>query len=163
VKLPKIDRFGQKTTLDKAEHLCYDHSRRIRFHAFYRREGEKLMSKHPIVHVEFSAHDVHAAARFYADLFGWKTEHLPEMNYTTFEAEGGPGGGFNPVGEQVKAGDVFVYVATDDIEATLAKAESLGGKTIVPKTEIPHVGWFAFFADPTGNTVGLFTGMGEQS
>ncbi len=120
------------------------------------------MSKHPIVHIEFSAEDPLAAAKFYSDVFGWKTEHMPEMNYVTFDAEGGPGGGFNPIGEQVKPGDVFVYVATGDIEATLAKAESLGGKTITPKTEIPGVGWFALFSDPTGNTVGLFAGLEAQ-
>lgn len=120
------------------------------------------MSKHPIVHIEFSAKDPLAAAKFYSDLFGWKTEHLPQMNYVTFEAEGGPGGGFNPLGEQVKAGDAFVYVATGDIEVSLSKAVSLGGKTLVPKTEIPNIGWFALFSDPTGNTVGLFTGMGES-
>jgi predicted enzyme related to lactoylglutathione lyase len=118
------------------------------------------MSKHPIVHIEFSASDPKASAKFYADLFGWKTEEIPEMNYITFEAADGPGGGFNPVSEQVKAGDVFVYIATDDIDASLAKAKSLGGKTVMPKTEIPNTGWFAFFADPTGNTVGLYTGMG---
>ncbi len=116
------------------------------------------MSKHPIVHVEFSAHDPGAAAKFYAELFGWKVTPMPEMNYFTFDAEGGPGGGFPAVGEQFKAGDVLAYVATDDIEASLAKAESLGGKTVVPKTEIPSIGWFAMFADPTGNVVGLFTG-----
>ena len=54
---------------------------------------------------------------------------------------------------------MFVYVATDDIDATLDKAESLGGKTVIPKTEIPNVGWFGFFTDPTGNMVGLFTGQ----
>ena len=117
------------------------------------------MSSHPIVQVEFSAKDLEAAAKFYAALFGWKTESMPEMNYVTFEAEGGPGGGFNPLSEQVKAGDVLVYVATDDVQASLAKAESLGGKTLVPKTEIPKIGWFGIFADPTGNMVGLFTGM----
>jgi predicted enzyme related to lactoylglutathione lyase len=121
------------------------------------------MSKHPIVHIEFSAEDRAAAAKFYSELFGWKTEHIPEMNYTTFESgEGSPGGGFNPLSEQVKAGDVYVYVQTDDIEASLAKAESLGGKTAMPKTEIPNVGWFAFFTDPTGNMVGLYTGLGEE-
>ena len=120
------------------------------------------MSKHPIVHIEFSAHDPQAAARFYSDLFGWKTESMPEMNYVMFDT-GEAQGGFNPVSDQVKAGDVYVYISTDDIEASLAKAESLGGKAIVPKTEIPNMGWFAFFTDPTGNMVGLYTGMGEQS
>lgn len=120
------------------------------------------MSTHPIVHVEFSSRDRAESAKFYNELFGWKTQDMPEMNYTTFEAEGGPGGGFNPLSEQVKAGDVFVYVATGDIEATLARAESLGGKTIVPKTPIPNVGWFAFFSDPTGNSIALFTAMEGQ-
>ena len=118
---------------------------------------------HPIVHIEFSAQDREAAARFYSDLFGWKVEQFPEMNYATFEAEGGPGGGFNPVTETNPAGAVVVYVGTDDIDASLAKAESLGGKTVYPKTEIPGIGWFGLFQDPTGNTVGLYTIMGEQT
>jgi predicted enzyme related to lactoylglutathione lyase len=29
---------------------------------------------------------------------------------------------------------------------------------VVPKTEIPQVGWFGVFKDPTGNKVALFTG-----
>lgn len=117
------------------------------------------MSEHPIVHVEFSAHDPGAAAEFYAELFGWKITPMPEMNYFTFDVKGGPGGGFPEVNELVKAGDVLIYIATDDIEASLARAESLGGKTVAPKTEIPSIGWFGLFADPTGNVVGLFTGV----
>ena len=120
------------------------------------------MSKHPIVHVEFSTHDREATGKFYADLFDWKIEQMPEMSYATFEAEGGPGGGFNPVTEENPAGTVVVYVGTDDIDASLAKAESLGGKTLVPKSEIPNYGWFGLFRDPTSNMVGLYTAMGES-
>ena len=47
------------------------------------------------------------------------------------------------------------YVQVDDIPAALAKAESLGGKTVVPAVTIPQ-GSFAWFADPDGNTVGLW-------
>jgi predicted enzyme related to lactoylglutathione lyase len=116
------------------------------------------MPDHPIVHIEFSASDLTTAAKFYSDLFGWKTEHMPEMNYATFEAPPGPGGGLAPVdGQMYNAGDVVVYVQTDDIEATLAKAESLGGSTVQPKTEIPGFGWFGLFLDPTGNRIGLYT------
>lgn len=120
------------------------------------------MSKHPIVHIEFSSRDRAESAKFYGDIFGWEIQDMPEMNYTTFAAEGGPGGGFNPISEQVKAGDVFVYIATDDIEATLAQVEAAGGKSIMPKTEIPGVGWFGFFSDPTGNVVALYTALEGQ-
>lgn len=116
------------------------------------------MPDHPIVHIEFSASDLNAAAKFYGDLFGWKTEQLPEMNYATFEAPPGPGGGLAPVdGKMYNAGDVVVYVDTDDIEATLAKVVSLGGLTLQSKTEIPGFGWFGLFRDPTGNRIGLYT------
>jgi hypothetical protein len=111
------------------------------------------------VHVEFSAQDPKTASEFYAQLFGWKVEAMPEMDYFTFDEEPGVGGGFPRVdGETFKAGEVVVYVATDDIQASLVKAEALGGKTLLPKTEIPGVGEFAFFSDPTGNRVGLYTG-----
>ena len=44
----------------------------------------------------------------------------------------------------------------DDIEATLAKVGQLGGTTLVPKQEVPGMGWFAWFKDPEGNVVGLW-------
>ena len=119
------------------------------------------MSKHPIAHIEFSAQDREAAGKFYSDLFGWKVEQNPEMNYAMFESSEGFGGGLNPVTDEYPAGTVVVYVGTDDIEASLAKAESLGAKTVVPKTEIPTQGWFGMFTDPTGNLIGVYTGLDE--
>jgi predicted enzyme related to lactoylglutathione lyase len=47
------------------------------------------------------------------------------------------------------------YVNVDDVPAALAKAQSLGGKTLVPPVTIPN-GTFAWFADPEGNTIGLW-------
>lgn len=117
------------------------------------------MSKHPIVHIELSAEDPVAAGEFYANLFDWGITHDKALEYVMFNPEPGPGGGFNPVSDDTPAGTVLLYVQSDDIEATLAKAESLGGKTLVPRTEIPTVGWFAIFADPTGNSIGLFKGL----
>ena len=61
-----------------------------------------------------------------------------------FQADPGPGGGFVKSGDHgYKQGEVLIYISTDDIDATLAKVESLGGKTLQPKTEIPQTGWFA--------------------
>ncbi len=117
------------------------------------------MSGHAIVHVEFSANNQEETGKFYESLFGWKIHPQPQLNYTTFEAEGGPGGGFSQVGQMTQAGQVLVYVSTDDIDASLAKAESLGGKTVLPKMEIPGVGWMGVFTDPTGNHIGLYTGQ----
>ncbi len=116
------------------------------------------MSKHPIVHIEFSTQDRTQAANFYGNIFGWETQDMPEMNYTSFSSgEGSPGGGLNPVTEDYPAGTVVVYIQTDDINGTLAKIEAQGGQVVMPKSEIPNMGWFALFKDPTGNLLGLYT------
>ena len=43
--------------------------------------------------------------------------------------------------------------------AYLAKVEKMGGKTIVPRTEVPGQVIFALFADPEGHVIGLSQGM----
>lgn len=117
------------------------------------------MPNHPFVHVELSAKDPATLSKFYAELCGWKIEVDPRFDYYQFAAEGGPGGGFVKTDVQMyKPGDVLLYIGTDDVDGMLKKAESLGGKVLQPKTEIPGIGWFALFADPTGNRMGLFQG-----
>lgn len=116
------------------------------------------MKQRSIVHVEIPSGDRMTSAKFYNKLFGWEYEDMPEMNYTTFSS-GSLGGGYNPLGETVKAGEVVFYISSDDIEADLKAIEAEGGKTVVPKSEIPGMGWFALFTDPTGNRVGLYTDM----
>jgi uncharacterized protein len=120
------------------------------------------MSVHPIVHVEFTANDPAAAGNFYKELFGWHMETIEPLGYVTFNPGMGPGGGFPPAGEMFyEAGNVIVYVSTDDIDQTLSKIEALGGQTLIPKLEVPGQGWMALFADPTGNRVGLWTTLEE--
>ena len=121
------------------------------------------MLNHSIVHIEIPASDPAAAGEFYEDLFGWKIQVDSSFDYHMFQAEPGPGGAFVKIGGEggYKAGEVLIYVSSDDIDASLAKAESLGAKTLVPRTEIPNTGWFAIFADPTGNRIALYKGMGQ--
>jgi len=114
------------------------------------------MSKHSLVHIEFSANDLKAAEKFFSDVFGWKVQQMPEMNYAMYETGEGVGGGFNPVSDTNLAGTILPHIGTNDVNATLADIESHGGKTLVPKTEIPGMGWFAIFSDPTGNQIGLY-------
>ena len=61
--------------------------------------------------------------------------------------------------KSVNPGDIMLHVDSDDIEADLEKIEALGGQIISHKTEIPGIGWYAMFKDPTGNTLSLYTSM----
>jgi predicted enzyme related to lactoylglutathione lyase len=117
------------------------------------------MSKRNVVHVEISAANQEVAGKFYEALFGWKITAMPEMNYTMWEAGDGTGGGFPSVSDDTPAGQVLVYIDSDDIEADLKKVEKLGGKALRAKTEIPGFGWFGIFQDPTGNILALYTSM----
>ena len=120
------------------------------------------MSKRNIVHVEIPAANVEAAGRFYQDLLGWKIDHDPTLNYTQWQAADGTGGCFPAVSDESPAGHVLVYIASDDIDADLQKVEKLGGKVVQPKAEIPQIGWYAFFQDPTGNVLALYTSMNPE-
>jgi len=117
------------------------------------------MSKRNVVHVEIPSVNVEAAGKFYSDLFGWKIQPIPDMNYTMWEAEDHTGGGFPEVSADNPAGQVLVYIDSDDIDADLKKVEKLGGKVLHKKSEIPGMGWFGIFQDPTGNVLAVYTGM----
>ena len=92
--------------------------------------------------------------QFYGGLFGWKINADNPMHYGIVDgADGGISGG---VGQSVNGGkQVTFYVSVDDPQAYLDRAQSLGGRTIVPVTEIPDMVTFAQFADPEGNVVGI--------
>jgi predicted enzyme related to lactoylglutathione lyase len=116
------------------------------------------MSDHPICHVEIPAIDPTTLSTFYAEVFDWQIQADPTSNYHLFQPQRGPGGAFVQVEETTgtKIGQILIYISTDDIDATLAKAEAKGAKTLTPRTEVPH-GWFAVFADPSGNRIALYT------
>jgi predicted enzyme related to lactoylglutathione lyase len=123
---------------------------------------EEEMSDHPIVHIEISAEDPNAAGKFYSDVFGWKITEMPEMNYAVFEDENGLGGGFNPISEDYPLGTIMVYIYANDIEAMLEKIIANGGKVLSKRTEIPGIGWYALFKDPTGNTLALYKRQSQE-
>ncbi len=126
------------------------------------------MSDHKIVHIELSAKDRKVLSKFYADVFGWESQHIDDLNYTTFKAGDGVAGGFNPVTETNPAGTVTIYIETDDVTASLKDVQKAGGTIISPEMEIPNTGIFGLFRDPQGNMIGLFKAyplpmMGQQS
>lgn len=52
-------------------------------------------------------------------------------------------------------GMVTFYIETDDVAAELERAESLGGSTTMPATEVMEGVTIGRFADPEGNVVGV--------
>lgn len=111
-----------------------------------------------VVHFEVVGRDLQKLKSFYGDLFGWKTQEIPEMGYAIVEKEGdGIAGGIGQTPDG-GPGHVTFYVSTEDPQAILDRAQELGGSTIMPVTELPEV-TIALFADPEGHAIGLVKGM----
>ena len=108
----------------------------------------------PFVHVEFSSRKPEDLKRFYEELFGWKFQHDPKLNYWSFETGTQPGGGL--FSNEAMPPGIQVYVGVDDLDGTLKKAESLGGTVMRWKEEIPGIGWWGAFRDPEGIMMALY-------
>lgn len=113
------------------------------------------MVKRNVIHVDIPSSNSEETGKFYHELFGWEITPLPSMNFTVWETEGSRGG-FVAIGDNVKVGDVQIYIASENIAADLEKAKMLGAEILQNETEIPGKGWYGFFKDPTGNKIGLF-------
>ena len=107
----------------------------------------------PVVHWEIAGRDLDGLATFYGELFGLNAAGA-DPDYRLVAPGKGIGGGLMRCRECMPS-YVTIYVAVDDLEASLAKATSLGGTAIVPPTPVPGVGSFAMFQDPEGNVIGL--------
>lgn len=110
----------------------------------------------PVVHFEVLGKDAAKLHDFYGKMFDWKINADNPMNYGLVEAakDKSIGGGIGPAPEG-RPGHATFYVEVPDINAALAQAEGMGGKTLMARTEIPEMVIFALFADPEGNVVGL--------
>jgi uncharacterized protein len=108
----------------------------------------------PVVHFEIGCRDRERTERFFSDLFGWSISPMGPASMINTGGAGGIQGHITALGHEPHH-YVTVYVQVDDLAAALARAESLGGKTLVPPVDIP-TGSFAWFADPDGNVIGLW-------
>ncbi len=118
----------------------------------------------PVVHFEIMGGEGYELKTFYGELFGWKINSNNPMKYGIVDTGGGPGGingGVAPANDGGKR--VSIYAQVNDLQATLDRAEKLGGKTILPPTEVPGGPKLAMFADPAGNVTGLLLGKQPNS
>src|SRR5439155_1762344 len=112
----------------------------------------------PVAWFEVTGKDGKKLQDFYGGLFGWKIDANNPMNYGMTEAsETGIGGGIGA--SQDGSTNLTFYVAVDDLQAALDRAEELGGKTANPPMDVPGGPSLAHFTDPEGNFVGLAKGM----
>ena len=113
----------------------------------------------PFVHVELVTTDIDKAKPFYRSLFDWKLNDMDMgggMTYTLIEVGEGTGGGMMKHPMPGQPSSWLAYVSVDDVRAATDEAKSLGATIVRDVTEIPNVGSFSIFTDPTGATLALW-------
>ena len=115
----------------------------------------------PVVHFEVIGKDGDRLRSYYSDLFGWEIDADNPMGYGTVPREGntnsdgiGIGGGVGNAPEGYD-GHVTFYVEVADVEAALAKAESLGGSRMMGPDKVMEGVEIGLFNDPEGHLVGV--------
>ncbi len=95
------------------------------------------------------------ATAFLGELFGWHFDDANALGYRRTAAdEGGVRGGAWPAPPE--ASDfVQVFVTVDNVAQALERAQELGGRVVVPRSELPDGDVMAVVAAPGGSPWGL--------
>ena len=111
---------------------------------------------HQINWIEVATENPQGSREFFNKVFGWESQPSPMMpDYFIFNPGAGPQGAIH--GHMQNGPRMTVYLYAADITAKLAEVEAAGGKVITQKMFISDaVGNIAHFADPNGNTFGLW-------
>ncbi|HEY2574599.1 MAG TPA: VOC family protein [Verrucomicrobiaceae bacterium] len=121
-------------------------------------QGGGMCSKPGDVHWnELQTSDAAGAKAFYTGLFGWTTEPFPGggMDYTILCNNGKGFGGIMQSPHPGAPTQWVGYIVVEDVDATVAKVERLGGKVCAPPFDIPQVGRIAIVQDPQGAVFGV--------
>jgi hypothetical protein len=112
----------------------------------------------PVIHWEIQSQSPARLHEFYAQALGWKIDANNPMNYgmvTSGGSENCINGGIG--GSPAPGARVLVYAHVKSIDATLERIASLGGKIVMPRTDIGPV-IMGIYLDPEDNTMGLLEG-----
>ena len=122
----------------------------------------------PVVHFEIPADNVERAQEFYNRVFGWKTQSIPEMNYTivrTAETDekymlkepGRINGGI--MKRNVPIMRPIITIQVEEMQRALQKVKSAGGKTVKEPTSVGDMGIVAYVQDSEGNIISLWQNL----
>ena len=119
---------------------------------------------------ELMTTDPTAATSFYGGLFGWTDDARPipesDESYHMQMLQGVPVSAIAKLRpEQASMGMPpawGVYLAVDDVDATVAKVEGAGGKVMLPPMDVMEQGRMAVLVDPTGAVVSLWQARAHQ-
>jgi predicted enzyme related to lactoylglutathione lyase len=118
-----------------------------------------------VVHFEIPSDDIERARKFYKNVFGWKMDSMPDMEYTLI--------GTTPVDENgmpTEPGSInggmmkrqlpiispVITISVENIDNSMKNIKKMGGEMIRGKMLVGDMGYTAYFKDTEGNILGLW-------
>jgi len=106
--------------------------------------------------------DVDAAIKFYTQILGWTTEESPlpdGSKYVLIKLNGKPVGGIMKTPPQAQGVPPYwgLYVTVNDVDTAAQQVQELGGKILVPPTDLPENTRFCVIQDPQGAVIEIIT------
>lgn len=121
----------------------------------------------PVTNFEIAGEKSKALSEFYGAVFDWEMNAYEEGFYwfqTGSESAKGIEGHIYPPNDEMEmvegvpfGNNTTIYVAVEDIHATVEQLQSLGGKVLMHPTVVSDKGeMIGMFLDPSGNRIGLY-------
>lgn len=116
-----------------------------------------------VVHFEVHAAEAQRATAFYTAVFGWKINKWegPIEYYLISTGEGNgidgaivPRQGASP-GSGAPVNAYVCTISVSSLDDSISAVQKAGGSIVVPKNEIPGVGWLCYANDTEGNIFGM--------
>lgn len=113
---------------------------------------------------EHLSSDLHAARRFYEQLFGWRSEEVRMEEETYFLIKHGDRGigGFRTAPADEEAPHWLSYLSVEDVDTAMARAVAAGALVLAPATDFPPFGRGATLRDPTGAVFSIWRGAQDD-
>jgi|SRR5689334_14992595 len=112
-----------------------------------------------LTHFEIYGEEPHKLAGFYHEMFGWRIERAPGVDYWRIDlgtSEDGIANGGLTYRPMVACRGWVQYVSVTSLDASVAVAQHLGAKVLRAKTAVPKTAWYALLADPQGNVFAIW-------
>jgi uncharacterized protein len=108
-----------------------------------------------ICYIEIPAVDVQRSARFYEQVFGWRTRERGDAHLAFDDTTGQVSGSWVVGRPPSPQPGLLVYIMVDSVAATLDTIVANGGEIVQPiGADAPEI--TARFRDPGGNVIGLY-------
>lgn len=113
--------------------------------------------KNRLIHFAIHTDNIDRARNFYSGVFDWSFASYGPPDFLQIKGDNEEVLGALQSRNYSPSKENFIglecTISVDNIDETIKKVQEAGGKIIMPKVPIPHVGWLTKFSDTEGNVL----------